>query len=121
MFEYPPELIAVKNKMRAYSTARRISEKPSMIKLKRNGAFLDAQRVRIEGVSGTQDFGNRVIGNADTYERGIVIFGVKDHATLDDLDIAINDEFGYQGSLYIVTGVTYHSGEVQASAKRLQG
>lgn len=121
MFEVPSTFITLQNRMRAIAAARRISAKPSTINIRRAGSFLGNQRVRIEGISGTSSYGDLgTNANADTYQRMMVVFGVLDHPTLTDFDVQVNDEFGYNGDMYMVTGVTDHSGERQAIATRLQ-
>lgn len=118
---YPTDHADVKSQYRANGTVRRIMDKPTDIRILRNGAFLDFdQTVRIEGRSTTDIQGTRDFGNSVTYTRGITVFGVRDHMTLPDLDIQINDRFGYDSTMYVVRGITLHAGEIQAACERYQ-
>lgn len=121
MFEVPSSVIAAKARTRAYGTARRISAKPSMINILRNGSFIGDQRVRVEPINAPMQLGTRDLENADTYERMIAVFGVADHPVLVDFDVQVNDEFGVSGEMYQVIEVTTYPGEIQARCTRIQG
>jgi len=100
--------------LRAYSTARHLADKPSIIIITRDGTALAAQTVRIEGKSGVINAGQVYTDLQQTYTRTVTVFG------LPTLNIATGDRFGYQGDTYSVTGVTAHAGEIQAQAERYQ-
>ena len=106
---------------RSHSTLRRINRKPSTIIIERSeGVFLAAQTVRIEGVRSDNVLGTIAENNAQVYVRDIVVFGLRDHPTLPDLDIRVGDRFGWDGDDYRITGINPHSGEVQAFGLRIQ-
>lgn len=119
--QLPANHVATKSAARAARTAFHIMDKPTDVILLRHGAQLTPQTVRIEGRNAARLIGGLDIVNQQTYQRDMVIFGVKDHPTLPTLDIQANDEFWLNGSPYRVTQVTDHAGERQAFAERTQG
>ncbi len=100
---------------RAVDALRRINDRPSSIVLYRNETPLAAQTVRIE-------FDDSVLQKMDSpgvaSEREIVVFGIKDHATVADTDIQVKDLFTLNNQDYEVRDVIELPGEVQAEAVR---
>ena len=118
---YPQDHAATKSQRRAVGTVKRVMDKPTDIRIFRNGSFLaEDQTVRIEGRGSTLNLGTRDLSNSDTFVRSITVFGVRDHPTLPDLDIQVGDRFGYASGNYVVTGITLHAGEIQAACERVQ-
>lgn len=117
---YPATHAADKSERRSHGTVRRIMDKPTDIVVKRGSSFLASQTVRIEGKAGTSQEGSRLSGNQTTYTRLVTVFGIRDHPTIPDLNIAAGDRFGTPEGNFVVLGVTFHAGEVQATAERLQ-
>ena len=87
---------------RAYDTARVIAAKPTSITVRRAGATLDAQTVRLEVSSmPTQSNGPNVTStNLQT-----VVVGYKGHPTIADTDIQRGDRFYTGGQMYEVVQV----------------
>lgn len=117
---YPATHAADKSEARSFTTVRRIMDKPSDIIIMRGSTPLTSQTVRIEGRSSTRVLGTLQNSNQSTFLREITVFGIRDHPTLPDLNVKVNDRFGYAGDSYMVIGVTLHAGEIQAAAERLQ-
>lgn len=117
---YVRSWVADKAVRRAMTTVRRIMDKPYDVSFERNGQFISEQTVRIEGRIGVETQAHRTFANANTFERGVIVFGVRNHPTIPTLDIQVGDRFGYLDANYVVIGVTYHSGEIQAHADREQ-
>lgn len=100
---------------RAALAWRRINDKPTSVVFKNAaGATLATQTVRLEyddGVSGAES----VAGNVPV--RKLVIFGVKDHATVADTVIGEGYRFNYLNDAYRVVDIIYTIGEVQGIAE----
>jgi hypothetical protein len=82
----------------------------------RNGAARPVQTVRIE-FSGSAEVGAAQPSSAA--RRGVIIFGIQNHPTLADTDLAIDDRFTYDGGDYQIMDVLVTLGEIQAQAERL--
>lgn len=96
---------------RAVDAWKRISDKPSSITTKRVG---EPQTVRIELDNyGTESSGDNAAGRS-SIRKGI-IFGVRDHPTVDDTDIQRDDRFALDGIQYKVIDIVLTLGEIQAS------
>ncbi len=106
--------VANKVTERTTRTASHIADKPTAIVLYRAGTAQASQTVRIELSGGVSNAGNVAVANMQTYKRGVVLFG------LPTFNVQIGDTFGYQGARFTVTGITTHSGEIQAHAERTQ-
>lgn len=104
---------AITAERRAIAAWSRIQDKPTSITIKRLGT---AQTVRIE-YSETGNQANSPAGQGAV--RGVVVFGIRDHPTLDDTNIRANDRFVLNGVEYTVLDVVRTIGEVQARAERV--
>lgn len=111
---YPLTWVTDKAATRQASTARHIADKPVALVLNRNGTFLASQTVRIEGVASPHNAGQVSFDAQQTYMRSCTVFG------LPTLNIAVGDRFGFEATVYSVTGVTTHAGEIQATGERYQ-
>lgn len=111
---HPAGWVATKTAQRAASTAKRINDKPAAVVLLRNGVALPEQTVRVETVLSNRHVGVITDSLQQSYMHPIVMFGTP------DFDVQVGDQFGYQNSVYRVTGVTIYPGEVQAQAERYQ-
>jgi hypothetical protein len=106
--------------LRAQIQWSRILDKPTEIKINRNGQFLaiGSQTVRIEQddtFAQSQD-GDAGIG----YSRRLIVFGVRGHPTIDDLDIDEWDRFTMEEQEYTVLSVNRHLiGQVQAQVEAI--
>jgi hypothetical protein len=93
-------------------TRHRILDKPVSLEFLRNGTYLAPQQVRLEW-DNTALNADSDLGSA-TMRRGY-LFGVKDHPTLPDLDIAEWDTFVIEADEYTVVSINHHLiGQVQA-------
>lgn len=92
---------------RAVDTARLIADKPSSITVRRAGAALAAQTVRLEPINSTPS--NRRGEIADTSTIKMLIIGYRDHATIADTNVQRGDRFFFDGQMYsvlqVMTGV----------------
>ena len=96
---------------KAELTWRRINQEPTVIRIRRKGATLAPQTVRVEqNLRVREDLKtNSNLGVTIT-----VVFGLRDHPTLPDTDIKPRDRFLYENSEFEVVTVIVHEGEVQA-------
>ena len=101
---------------RAARAWQRIQDRSTSITVYRAGIPLDAQTVRIEFDSASANL-RREAGEAAV--KDVILFGVKDHPTVDDTDLAKNDEFKLADGSYRVIDVIEVPGEVQARAERI--
>ncbi len=100
---------------RAADTWRRIQDQPTAITIRRDGAALDPQTVRIEfSDQAREDLDVRRGLNITPGVQRAVVFGVRDHPTVPDTDIQRADRFVVGATEYEVIGVIAASGEVQA-------
>jgi len=105
---------------RAVDAWNRIQRNPSVILLVRGktATSLPAQSVRIE-------FDNTVSRDIDgegagkSSARGAKLFGVKDHPTVTDTDIARGDKFSLNEQKYRIVQIIAVPGEIQATAEVL--
>lgn len=106
---------AISASLRAVAAWTRINQKPSSVAFKtRAGTVLAAQTVRIEYNSGA---GEATSEAGKTPVRKLTIFGVKDHPTVTDTDIAEGYRFVLNGDEYRVIDTMLTLGEVQASCE----
>jgi hypothetical protein len=101
---------------RAVAAWERIQDNASSITILRGSTNLSAQTVRVELVREGQDRPGEA-GQAGVWR--VMVFGVRDHPTETDTDIAKGDRFIYGGSEYRVIAVSALPGEVQATAERV--
>ena len=96
---------------RAVLAWRRIQDKPTSITVIRVGT---AQTVRLEYDSAAGERPGEA-GTAGT--RGLIVFGVQNHPSVDDTNIRRNDRFIYGSEEYQVIDVMETLGEIQATAE----
>lgn len=97
---------------RAALAWRRIQDKPTSLSFRKpDGSTVGAQTVRVE-LSESQQAAQSPAG-AQTV-RDVVIFGVRDHETVADTDVASGYRFVLNGKEYQVRDVVETLGEVQA-------
>lgn len=100
--------------LRAAAAWRRIQDKPTSVTFRKpGGTTLAAQTVRVESADGAS-IASSAAGNAPV--RGVVIFGVRDHATVTSTDVGEGYRFVLGGDEYTVIDVIETLGEVQAVA-----
>jgi len=98
--------------LRAEIQWSRILDKQTDIELYRNEAFLPTQTVRIEF---DDYFMNAVDDSGNSTSRKAVVFGVRGHPTIDDLDIELWDTFILEDKEYTVVSVNKQLiGQIQA-------
>jgi hypothetical protein len=101
--------------MRAALAWRRINDKPSSVVFKTPaGATLSAQTIRVESDSSASAATSEA-GMAPT--RKIVLFGVRNHATVADTIVDEGYRFVSGGDEYRVVAIVNTLGEVQALAE----
>lgn len=98
---------------RAALAWRRISEKPTSVTIRRAGAPLSAQTVRIEFSEASNQ---RKGASGEGAVRDVIIFGVRNHSDddIDDTDIKPGDRFVHLNVEYMVRDLVTTLGEVQA-------
>lgn len=100
---------------RAAEAWRRISDRPTSITIRRAGASLPAQTVRIEwGGSAREDEDIEVAVDAMPGVGRLTAFGVRGHPTVTDTDIQRGDRFTLGASEVEVIALLLPPGEVQA-------
>ncbi len=104
---------------RAADMWTRIQDQPSVIVIRREGAMLAAQTVRIEmGDTAREDLDVRRGLNVTPGVQRAVVFGMRGHATVADTDIQRADRFVVNGfadaTEFEVIGVIAVGGEAQA-------
>ena len=97
---------------RAAAAWNRINDKPTSVAFKkRDGTVLAAQTVRLEWdntVSESQD------ASGQTAVRRLIVFGVKDHSTITDTEVATGYRFVFNNEEYRVVDTIPTIGEIQA-------
>lgn len=107
-----PSATAEQRAARAWA---RINHKPTSVVFKdQAGTKLSAQTVRIES-NNTSTESTSAAGKAA--RRGVVVFGVRDHATVTDTDMEKGYRFVYAGSEYQIQSVILTLGEIQGLAE----
>lgn len=101
---------------RAALAWRRIQEKPTSVSFRTRTGVLAPQSVRLESDSQTRP-AQSAAGLAPA--RRVVIFGVRDHDTVSDTDIAEGYRFVYLDDEYTVLDVILTLGEVQGMAEAI--
>lgn len=103
---------AAQEATRAGLAARRIADKPTSVAFRTpSGSTLSAQTVRIESDSSASATMSAAGKNA---ERRVVVFGIRNHASLPDTDVAEGFRFVWEGEEYRVQAIVLTLGEVQA-------
>jgi hypothetical protein len=87
----------------AVDAARIVADKTTSITAVRAGSALDAQNVRLEGLSGR----GRQVQTAPgiTAQVDVLIIGYKSHPAVDDTDLQVGDRFAVGGVSYEVINV----------------
>lgn len=92
-----------------------IYDKPTAIRFKTDaGVWLDEQLLRVEYDNTTSAAASDAGVGA---ERKLILFGIRDHGTLPDSDIAEGYRFVYRQHEYAVISVITTIGEIQATAE----
>lgn len=116
--------LTINQATRASLAWSRINDNPAMeqsIAITRDGGatFETAQTVRVEFLGQPQEIAiTDANQNARTIRIDCVVFGIRNHATLDDTDILKDDEFGISGVRYRVLDTQLFAGEIQARCYR---
>lgn len=96
---------------RAADAWKRINEKPLSIVLRTAaGVNRAAQTVRVESDNSATP-SESAAGSAA--KRKVIIFGVRNHATVTDTAMAEGDRFNYLNDQYICTDTILQTGEIQ--------
>jgi hypothetical protein len=101
---------------RAEDAWNRIQEKATSVVIRRAGVALAAQTVRLEM---DDAFVSRTGANTDIAEQKIVVFGVRNHATITNTDIQRKDRLTAFGAQWEIELVIVQTGEVQGVGKRV--
>jgi len=110
---YDTEAIPAAN--RAAAAWNRINDKPTSVAFKNQaGTILSAQTVRIEYDNKPSE-SESVAGQ--TAVRKLIVFGVRNHGTITDTNIAEGYRFVYLSSEYRVMTVITTIGEIQGIAE----
>lgn len=109
---------AVSANTRAVRAWQRIQDNPISVVIMRGASDLTAQSVRIEpDLSARENSGSA--GTAAVQR--MIVFGIEDHPTLADTNIAKGDRFVLNSAdEYRVMDVVRYPGEVQATAERVR-
>lgn|SRR5690606_19675754 len=106
---------AISETARAALAWRRIKDRPTSVAFKKpSGTVLDAQTVRIEPLINAH-LAQSAAGTAVV--RRCIVFGVRNHATVADTDVARGYRFVSGADEYRVIDVITMPGEVQALAE----
>lgn len=106
---------AIDEASRAADAWRVIQRSPDSITIDRGtDTTLSAQTVAIEyGNTSTE---SRSDGAGQTSQSDVIVFGIRNHATLTDTDIEQGDQFEWNGHFFRVVEVRLLPGEIQATA-----
>lgn len=110
-------LLANKTEQRAAAAWRRINEKPSTVTFKTaNGAPVAAQTVRIES-----DNRPGVVSSPAgvAAQMQFIIYGVRDHTTVDDTVMLEGFRFTLGDYEYRISDIILQTGEIQGIATRV--
>lgn len=106
---------AISETERAALAWRRIQHKPASVAFRTPaGATLAAQTVRIESDT-SASLSTSAAGAGAT--RKVIVFGIRNHATLPDTVVGEGYRFVWSDDMYTVTDVIVTLGEVQAIAE----
>lgn len=111
---------AISAEERAIAAWNRVLRKPESVVIRRGSSTLSAQTVRVEFKNTSNEI--RVTdANAETTERNVVVFGVKDHPNdaVADTNIQSGDRFGLDGERFLVYDIVLYPGEIQATCRRV--
>ena len=106
---------AIDEEHRAALAWRRIQDKPSSIAFKKpDGTTLSAQTVRIESDTSVSEAES---ASGTGPRRKVIVFGVQNHATVSDTDVAEGYRFILNNDEYRIVGLIRTLGEIQAFAE----
>lgn len=106
------ETTAIDTNGRSAAAWKRINDKPQSVAFKKtDGTVLAAQTVRLEYDSNVSESESPA---GQTAVRKLIIFGVRDHATITDTDMAEGYRFVYGGDEYRIVDTILTIGEIQA-------
>lgn len=104
----------------AKSKWRLIQRNPTSITIYRDGATLAAQTVRITVDSRVMNQAENEAGGRMS-ERACIVHGIRQHPTVTDTDIRVNDRFAIGETSYEVYEVAILPGGIQAMCQRWSG
>lgn len=111
---------------RAASIWALINRDPVSITIKRGSSTLSAQTVRVT-INNSDDGQQGGQSDAVSGKRGAIIFGIRNHATLTDTDIAIGDMFsldydedGNGDEIHRVVNIVHIPGGIEAHTEVIQ-
>ena len=100
---------------RAALAWQRINDKPSSVTFRTNaGTDLTAQTVRVESDNTASD---TIAAAGKAARRGLIVFGVRNHDTVTDTDMAAGYRFVFNSGEYRISSVITTLGEVQGIAE----
>jgi hypothetical protein len=103
--------------LRAAAAWHRIQDKPSSIAFKPvSGATLSAQTIRVESDSNASP---SVSAAGAAPRRRVVIFGIRNHATLANTNLAEGYRFVYLNDEYRIVDIILTLGEIQGIAEAI--
>lgn len=101
--------------MRAQIQWARIMDKPTDVQFRRKSTNLDPQTIRIEFDDSMQSADSDLGMGA---MRRVMLFGVRGHPTIDDLDVEVTDVFVHDNVEFTVMSVNREIiGQIQAYAE----
>ena len=107
-------IYAKRIQMRAQDAVKRIGEKPASVVFRRaNGTTLAAQTVRLE-LDNRASLSTSTAGSAP--RMGVIVYGIRGHATLPDTDMKEGYRFNYGADAYRIEDIILQSGEIQGIA-----
>ena len=112
-----PTYLKPQANIRAAAAWKRIQDKPETVAVWRNDDFDHNETVRLEWDNATNTMANTE--NAVTAITRVIVFGIRNHATLPNTDIVEGDEVYLGGEAYQVKDVLLTIGELQARCVRL--
>lgn len=99
---------------RAAAAWSRIQDKPTSVIVLRNGVARTAQTVRIEYGNISNELQSNIGRNS---VQDVIIFGIRNHATLPNTDIQRGDTINIHSARYEVESIIHTLGEVQAQCR----
>lgn len=111
-FAWLSDTTAIDANGRSAAAWKRINDKPTSVAFKTtNGTVLSAQTVRLEWDSNASESESPA---GVTAVRKLIIFGVRDHATVANTNVGEGYRFVYSGDEYRVIDTLLTIGEIQA-------
>lgn len=97
--------------LRAVDAWNRILQRPYSITLRRDGASVSAQTVRVEVQNNKPTRQQTAMGERPLQQ--VIVFGVKGHPSITDTSMVIGDRFVYESKEYRMVSVSTQPGEIQ--------